>query len=210
MGADEMADGSGAPRECVTADGTSSDAPPRLVCLAASDRDRRDLETLLDSSGLAVTAASPPGSRAAILVGADAASSILTGGMAGDGFNGHESGSPSTAPMVIDAALPASSVMFDGMPPVADRAADPVPPAAGHFNTLATDHDRRVLASLTRREAEVAEFVGRGLNVEQIAERLRREKTTVISHRRSLLRKIGCRDALGIARFAYRVGLATP
>ncbi len=209
MGADDMLEDSGVAERRSSRAGIP-DALPRLVCLAASEQDRQDLEQLLESSRLAMTAASPSGSRSAILVGADAASSILMGGLGRDGFNGHEPGPETTAPLVLDTTLPASSVMFDGMPPVASGAADPAPPAAGHFTALATEQDRRVLAGLTRREAEVAEFVGRGLNVEQIAERLRREKTTVISHRRSLLRKIGCRDALGIARFAYRVGLATP
>lgn len=70
--------------------------------------------------------------------------------------------------------------------------------------------DLAVLARLTPREREVAVCVGRGLNVHEIATELGRARTTVISHRRALIRKIGCRDALGIARFTYRTGLAEP
>ena len=211
MGDVDMAEYSGESQRRASSGG-DRDPLPRLVCLAATDRDRRDLETLLESSGLSGVPASPPGSRSAILVGADAASSILLGSAADGGLDGHDHpATPFAGPLVFDTTMvPASTAMFDGMLTLAPEAANPVPPGAGTFASLASEHDRRVLAGLTRRETEVAEFVGRGLNVEEIAERLKREKTTVISHRRSLLRKIGCRDALGIARFAYRVGLTTP
>ncbi len=219
MGANDMQRDSGAFRGAAGAGAHHGSAGPRLICLMATKQDRADLEALLASTELPAVGTGTTGGRTAILAGPDAAGGILRGTVPVAGPNGHDHATTAPppgfmAPMMLDAADAASPAMFNGMPPVAASAsattATADDPAAGPFASLATDHDRRVLAGLTRRESEIAQFVGQGLNVEEIAERLRREKTTVISHRRSLLRKIGCRDALGIARFAYRVGLATP
>lgn len=212
MGADDMQRDSGATRRTAGAGGDHAAAVPRLVCLTATRQDRVDLEAMLATTELPGSANAAGNGRTAILAGPDAAGEILRGTIPVAGPNGHDPASIATSPMsmapiMLEATDAASPAMFDGMPPVA--AAEDTS-ATDRFTSLATDHDRRVLAGLTRRESEIARFVGQGLNVEEIAERLRREKTTVISHRRSLLRKIGCRDALGIARFAYRVGLATP
>lgn len=214
MGDNDMPRDSGAMRDTAGASGDHAAAAPRLICLAATERDRIELRAVLATSRLPTPGAgsAAPNGRTAILAGPDAAGEILRGTIPVGGPNGHDRGTTvpnpgSVAPLMLDAAAATSPVMFDGMPPVAAAANDS---STDPFGSLATDHDRRVLAGLTRRESEIARFVGQGLNVEEIAERLRREKTTVISHRRSLLRKIGCRDALGIARFAYRVGLATP
>ena len=161
------------------------------------------------------------GERRAVLAGPDAAAAILTG-------RGTESGGGSaivdvwSLPTRMAGGMPAHAGTFDGALPAPTATAEaggpgPAPGISprtgariptGPLADRCSDHDRAVLAGLTPREAEVAELVGNGLNVGEIAASLGREKTTVISHRRSLLRKIGCRDALGIARFAYRTGLA--
>lgn len=180
---------------------------PLLVCLAATPQDRQDLQAIIAVSGLPVGVVPDSNGRTAILAGPDAAGEILRGTIPATGPNGSDHGRTVPNPLTITPTMldmdTASPAMFDGMPPIAA-------PSADHVASPTADHDRTVLARLTPREAEVARYVGEGLNVEEIAVRLRREKTTIISHRRSLLRKIGCRNALGIARFAYRVGLTTP
>lgn len=221
-----------------TTDGSPSHQPiseptrtPGLLCLAASERDRGELAAILASSSIDRPRGEPVGlealsavsaSRRAVLAGPDAVAAIVQGhatppargaagapmidvmafgGSPGAGTRG--AGGPS-----MDGAPIHDGVMIGSARRRSDAAAGRVP--TGPLAALATEHDRAVLASLTPRETEVAELVGSGANVGEIAANLGREKTTVISHRRSLLRKIGCRDALGIARFAYRTGLATP
>jgi len=205
---------------------------PAVICLAATEQDRRDIEAILGAgtAGEAVatdltslgTLTEAGGTRRAILAGPDASAAILTGR--------RTDGGATTSSSIVDvwplpSRLLAGGGTFDGAPPVpggvagtggamgaasapaiSPRTGARIP--SGPLVHLCSEHDRTVLAGLTRREAEVAELVGKGLNVGEIAAALGREKTTVISHRRSLLRKIGCRDALGIARFAYRTGLA--
>ena len=195
---------------------------PAVICLAATEQDRRDIEAILGAgtAGEAVatdltslgTLTEAGGTRRAILAGPDASAAILTGR--------RTDGGATTSSSIVDvwplpSRLLAGGGTFDGAPPVPGGVAAPaISPRtgaripSGPLVHLCSEHDRTVLAGLTRREAEVAELVGKGLNVGEIAAALGREKTTVISHRRSLLRKIGCRDALGIARFAYRTGLA--
>jgi DNA-binding CsgD family transcriptional regulator len=191
--------------------GSAGGSRPRLLCLAAGDEDAQELRAVLSgirSGELITEEPSGPGAatavgtaRRAVLVGPAAAAAIILG----------RSGGPTATPMI--------HVLTDHTPSPLDQASGTshrsghgtrgrVP--TGPLADRATAHDRTVLAGLTKRESEVAELVGQGLNVEEIAARLGREKTTVISHRRSLLRKIGCRDALGIARFAYRTGIAIP
>ncbi len=211
---------------------------PAVICLAATEQDRRDVNAILGSADgrsattstdLAslgtVTAAA--GERRAVLAGPDAAAAILTGrGTSGETGGGSGGGSGivdvwSLPTRMANGGTPHAGT-FDGAPPIpaatgetgglgpppgiSPRTGTRVP--TGPLADRCSDHDRAVLAGLTPREAEVAELVGNGLNVGEIAASLGREKTTVISHRRSLLRKIGCRDALGIARFAYRTGLS--
>ena len=212
-----------------TGEGEQGGRPmPRLLCLAATERDRRDVAAILASSALDQDAGEPVGleaiaaisaSRRAVLAGPDAVAAIVQGG-------GTSASGGMTIIDVMTSGVSSSAGLHPAAPPAADaapmhdglmvgssrRRSEPAEARVptGPLAALATEHDRRVLASLTPREAEVAELVGSGSNVGEIAATLGREKTTVISHRRSLLRKIGCREALGIARFAYRTGLATP
>jgi DNA-binding NarL/FixJ family response regulator len=63
------------------------------------------------------------------------------------------------------------------------------------------------LPSLTRREIEVIAFICDGLTNQQIADRLFISETTVRHHLTSIFAKLGVRDRLNLAVYAYRSGL---
>jgi DNA-binding CsgD family transcriptional regulator len=70
-----------------------------------------------------------------------------------------------------------------------------------------TVQDLGQLALLSRRELEVLAYVGMGMGVDETAARLHRSRETVISHRKSLMRKLACGNASQLAMFAFRAGL---
>lgn len=59
---------------------------------------------------------------------------------------------------------------------------------------------------LTPREREVLTLVARGLQNKEIAERLGVGLTTVISHRRNIVEKLGIRTVAALAVYAFRYG----
>jgi DNA-binding NarL/FixJ family response regulator len=63
---------------------------------------------------------------------------------------------------------------------------------------------------LTPREREVAQLVAEGLSNKHISRRLEISVKTVETHRSSLMRKIGARSAVEVARYATRNGIAFP
>lgn len=69
---------------------------------------------------------------------------------------------------------------------------------------------RAELPLLTRRESEIAKLIGEGLTGGEIAETLVISPKTVERHRANILRKLGARRTVDIARYAIRQGLVEP
>jgi DNA-binding NarL/FixJ family response regulator len=84
---------------------------------------------------------------------------------------------------------------------VIERMAGQPPPGAAH--------DAR-LNELTPRETEVLELVARGLSNGEIAAELVIEESTVKTHVKRILGKLGARDRVQAVIFAYESGLAQP
>lgn len=63
---------------------------------------------------------------------------------------------------------------------------------------------------LTPREAEVLTLLAGGLTSKQIADRLGIGLTTVVSHRRNIMEKLGIRSVAGLAVYALTAGYADP
>jgi DNA-binding NarL/FixJ family response regulator len=61
--------------------------------------------------------------------------------------------------------------------------------------------------SLTPREQEVMRLLAEGFAVREIAEKLYISPKTVENHRSNLMRKLGLRNAIELARYAARLGL---
>ncbi len=72
------------------------------------------------------------------------------------------------------------------------------------------DDTARRIPTLTRREREIIQFLGQGLDVEMLAERLFISETTVRHHLSSIFEKLGVRDRFDLVFYAYRHGLAVP
>ena len=63
---------------------------------------------------------------------------------------------------------------------------------------------------LTEREAEVLTLIAGGLINKQVADRLGIGLTTVISHRRNIMEKLGIRTAAGLVVYALAAGYVDP
>lgn len=79
-----------------------------------------------------------------------------------------------------------------------ERTAAVVPP-----ENVVTNSDEGA-GKLSRRHLEVIELVAAGLTSAQIAARLNISQTTVITHRRNLMRKLGCHSAAELTAYAIK------
>ncbi|MBX2951190.1 MAG: response regulator transcription factor [Leadbetterella sp.] len=61
--------------------------------------------------------------------------------------------------------------------------------------------------SLTRREVEIVRLISEDLNNTEISERLNISPTTVETHRRNLMKKIGVNTVLGLVRWGLKHGV---
>ena len=76
-----------------------------------------------------------------------------------------------------------------------------------HEHTALSDQQRQALSFLTRREVEVLAEIGTGATNAELAQRLFIAETTVKTHVKNLLHKLGARDRVALVLFAQRAGI---
>ena len=84
------------------------------------------------------------------------------------------------------------------------------PSAGGDPDVVRRPADQAKLEELTRREREVLELVARGLSNREIAAELVVEESTIRSHIKRILMKLGLRDRIQVVIFAYETGVNRP
>ena len=69
--------------------------------------------------------------------------------------------------------------------------------------------EARSLESLTPRQQEVLQYLGKGLSTKEIATRLEVSPRTVESYRAQLMKRLEIHDLAGLIRYAIRMGLVS-
>lgn len=105
----------------------------------------------------------------------------------------------------LEGESPADRRVIEVLRPVAADAPKP----DGLYYVRARNDDEGVIRTLTAREREVLEHIGRGLSTAEIAESLGRSTKTVEWHRVSLGSKLGIANRVELARIAIRAGLTS-
>ena len=77
-------------------------------------------------------------------------------------------------------------------------------------HALPRQHGTPAANLLSVRETEVLTLIAQGLLNKQIADRLQIGLTTVISHRRNIMEKLGIRTAAGLVVYALAAGYVDP
>ncbi|MEG1885443.1 MAG: LuxR C-terminal-related transcriptional regulator [Alistipes sp.] len=76
----------------------------------------------------------------------------------------------------------------------------------GHPVGEGTPHPTKPLSTLTTRETEVLRLLAEGCINKEIASRLHISTTTVISHRKNIIEKLGIRSVAGLTIYAMKNG----
>ncbi|WP_341225859.1 response regulator transcription factor [uncultured Arcticibacterium sp.] len=66
------------------------------------------------------------------------------------------------------------------------------------------------MPSLTAREIEIIELIGKEMSSIEIAEKLFLSPATVEKHRHNIIKKLGVKNVIGIVKYAYQHNLITP
>ena len=99
--------------------------------------------------------------------------------------------------------------VFEGEVWLNQRLMDQLLNGSGNGNGNGSRRGSRV-HELTKREVEIIELVGYGLNNKAIAKRLEISEATVRHHLSSIYSKLHVEDRLNLAIFAYQTGLVKP
>ena len=67
--------------------------------------------------------------------------------------------------------------------------------------------EEQILKDLTFREKEILGLVAQELANQEIADKLKISKRTVETHRKNIMRKLGVKNSVGLAKFAFRHGI---
>ncbi|GEM_PF-1635837 len=68
-------------------------------------------------------------------------------------------------------------------------------------------HKRRLNEELTKRDIEIIKLIYQEKTTQEIAEKLGKSKRTIDSYRLYIIKKIGCKNAVGIIKYAIANGL---
>lgn len=73
------------------------------------------------------------------------------------------------------------------------------------YDIISTTDFKPERAQLTDRELEILFFIARGMNTGEIANRLSLSDSTVSNHRKSILKKTGCKSSAEVVAKAYEL-----